>query len=260
MKKGSRHLDHDREYRTDVRPYGADAFLVFGNQHQLPVGEADHVLGDRVIHLEVIVVDGYQFYILDFRRIAVADANHLARIGRQAGLHGFRRPEIGRIDRHLEGTGQIGRWFIAFLFGAGLFILLLVSVFLTLAVEPGVNRLAARGWRRGTATISILLGVLISFLVFAGAVSGFIERHPTIKMLALAFLLMIGLMLVVEGFGKHIEKGYIYFAMGFSVFVEMLNLRIRGRNWDAKPVRLRQRIAPRRPSPMPQKMRMIDED
>jgi predicted tellurium resistance membrane protein TerC len=77
---------------------------------------------------------------------------------------------------------------------------------------------------------------VIVMLVFAGAVSGFIERHPTIKMLALAFLLMIGLMLVVEGFGKHIEKGYIYFAMAFSLFVELLNLRILARR---APVALR---------------------
>jgi predicted tellurium resistance membrane protein TerC len=55
----------------------------------------------------------------------------------------------------------------------------------------------------------------------------FVERHPSIKMLALSFLLLIGMALVAEGFHQHIPKGYIYFAMGFSVFVEMLNLRTR---------------------------------
>jgi predicted tellurium resistance membrane protein TerC len=61
----------------------------------------------------------------------------------------------------------------------------------------------------------------------SGPLGDFVERHPTIKMLALSFLLLIGMALVAEGFHQHIPKGYIYFAMGFSVFVEMLNLRAR---------------------------------
>jgi len=68
---------------------------------------------------------------------------------------------------------------------------------------------------------------LIIMLAAAGTISGFVERHPTIKMLALSFLLLIGTNLVGEGFGLHIPKGYTYFAMGFSVMVEMLNLRLR---------------------------------
>jgi len=70
----------------------------------------------------------------------------------------------------------------------------------------------------------------------AGPISAFVEGHPTIKMLALAFLLLIGMSLVADGFGRHIPKGYVYFAMGFSVFVEMLNLRARSR---LRPVHLR---------------------
>jgi predicted tellurium resistance membrane protein TerC len=71
--------------------------------------------------------------------------------------------------------------------------------------------------------------VAVAFMMFfSGAVSDFVHRHPTVKMLALAFLLMIGVTLIAEGFGQHIPKGYIYFAMAFSVFVEMLNLRVRG--------------------------------
>ncbi len=66
-------------------------------------------------------------------------------------------------------------------------------------------------------------------LVFADSISEFIERHPTLKMLALSFLLLIGVMLVLEGTGKHVEKGYIYFAMGFSLVVEMLNLRMKSK-------------------------------
>ncbi len=72
--------------------------------------------------------------------------------------------------------------------------------------------------------IAVVLAVLIMLLA-AESISGFVEKHPTVKMLALAFLVMIGVSLLVEGWGGHIDKGYIYFAMGFSVLVEMLNLR-----------------------------------
>jgi len=71
---------------------------------------------------------------------------------------------------------------------------------------------------------AIVIAVLV-MMIFAEAVSGFIERHPTLKMLALAFLLMIGLMLVLEGVGIHVPRGYIYFAMAFSLGVELLNIR-----------------------------------
>lgn len=79
------------------------------------------------------------------------------------------------------------------------------------------------------------LGVMIAAVVLAvgvmlwsaGPISEFVQRHPTVKMLALSFLLLIGLSLIADGLGQHISKGYIYFAMGFSVFVEMLNLRAR---------------------------------
>jgi predicted tellurium resistance membrane protein TerC len=106
---------------------------------------------------------------------------------------------------------------------------------------------------------AVVIAVLV-MMVAAGSISDFVENHPTIKILALSFLLLIGMSLVAEGLGQHIPKGYIYFAMGFSVFVEMLNLRMRGKSWEAKPVRLRQRIAPKRRSPQPPKMRMIDGD
>lgn len=84
--------------------------------------------------------------------------------------------------------------------------------------------------------------VAIGFMMlFAAPVSAFVNRHPTIKILALSFLLLIGLTLLVEGFEVHVPKGYIYFAMGFSVFVEMLNMRLRKRS---KPVKLHERYAP----------------
>ncbi len=83
---------------------------------------------------------------------------------------------------------------------------------------------------------AIVIAVII-MMVFAGGISNFVEKHPTVKMLALSFLLMIGLLLVADGLGHHVPKGYVYFAMGFSVFVEMLNLRSRART---RPVQLHQ--------------------
>jgi predicted tellurium resistance membrane protein TerC len=82
--------------------------------------------------------------------------------------------------------------------------------------------------------VIVAAGIMI-FL--SGPIAGFVEKHPTIKMLALSFLLMIGFTLVVEGLHQHIPKGYIYFAMGFSIFVEMINLRVRTDH--VKPVNLR---------------------
>jgi predicted tellurium resistance membrane protein TerC len=76
------------------------------------------------------------------------------------------------------------------------------------------------------AAVTIAVFVM---LLAAGAISGFVDRHPTIKMLALAFLIMIGVVLVADGLGQHIERGYVYFAMAFSTLVELLNLRIRAR-------------------------------
>jgi predicted tellurium resistance membrane protein TerC len=75
----------------------------------------------------------------------------------------------------------------------------------------------------------------------AGPVSDFVERHPTVKMLALSFLLMIGVSLIAEAFEQHIPKGYIYFAMAFSVLVEMLNLRAKR---VGRPVHLRPGYTP----------------
>jgi predicted tellurium resistance membrane protein TerC len=73
-------------------------------------------------------------------------------------------------------------------------------------------------------------------MLSATAVAGFVDRHPTVKILALSFLLLIGVSLMADGLGQHISKGYIYFAMAFSVFVEFLNLRAHRR---MKPVELR---------------------
>ena len=86
-------------------------------------------------------------------------------------------------------------------------------------------------WVMVTAVV-ISIGVI---LAFAGQISAFVERHPTVKMLALSFLLLIGVMLTADGLGQHIPKGYIYFAMAFSLGVEMLNLRMRKRKGESRP-------------------------
>jgi predicted tellurium resistance membrane protein TerC len=84
---------------------------------------------------------------------------------------------------------------------------------------------------------AVVLAVLF-MLAFSGIVSTFVDRHPTVKMLALAFLLLIGVVLVADGLGQHFSKGYIYFAMAFSLFVEILNLRARAKR--GAPVKLHQ--------------------
>ena len=84
--------------------------------------------------------------------------------------------------------------------------------------------------------VAVIISVLI-MMIAAEPISAFVHRHPTVKMLALSFLLLIGMSLLLEGFDHHIPKGYVYFAMGFSVFVEMINLRVRRKS---APVNLRE--------------------
>jgi predicted tellurium resistance membrane protein TerC len=86
--------------------------------------------------------------------------------------------------------------------------------------------------------IAVVIAVVV-MMVLAGPISRFVDKHPTLKILALSFLLLIGVTLIAEGFEQHISKGYIYFAMAFSVFVEMINLRVRAK---AKPVKLHRRM------------------
>ena len=93
-----------------------------------------------------------------------------------------------------------------------------------------------------TSQLPIMIAAVVIAVIFmmvsSGAISNFVHRHPTIKILALSFLILIGVTLIAEGLDQHISKGYIYFAMAFSVFVEMLNLRMRGPK--AAPVELRE--------------------
>ena len=90
--------------------------------------------------------------------------------------------------------------------------------------------------------VAAMVIAMLVMLVSMGAVAGFVERHPSVKILALAFLLLIGVMLVADGMGQHVSKAYIYVAMAFSLFVELLNLRYRTRR---QPVRLHRRYEDR---------------
>lgn len=130
-------------------------------------------------------------------------------------------------EEHHEAGVSKGASFV----GVLIQILLLDIVFSIDSVITAVGMIPPEQIGVMVAAVVIAVGVM---LVSAGTISGFVDRHPTIKMLALAFLLMIGAMLVAEGLHQHISKGYIYFAMAFSVFVEFLNIRIRKKS--AKPV------------------------
>ncbi len=98
--------------------------------------------------------------------------------------------------------------------------------------------------------IAAVIVAAVGMIFSADALSNFVDEHPTIKMLALSFLLMIGFTLIVEGLHQHIPKGYVYFAMGFSVFVEFLNLRMRKN--EREPLKLHQQYAESKPPTAPE--------
>ena len=141
------------------------------------------------------------------------------------------------IHQKLEGEpGQISTRTAASFSGVIVQILLLDIVFSLDSVITAVGMVDQIAVM--VAAVVIAVGFM---LVFAGPISEFVERHPTVKMLALSFLLLIGFALIAEGLDQHIPKGYIYFAMAFSLGVETLNLRLRRK---VEPVRLHERIVP----------------
>jgi predicted tellurium resistance membrane protein TerC len=95
------------------------------------------------------------------------------------------------------------------------------------SVITAVGMVKSDGYAGLAVMITAIVLAVIVMLVFSGKISDFVERHPTLKMLALSFLLLIGVMLVAEGIGTHFDKRFIYFAMAFSLVVEMLNMRLR---------------------------------
>lgn len=117
-------------------------------------------------------------------------------------------------------------------FGAVIFQIMLLDIVFSLDSVITAVGMVDEIWIMVTAVITAILVVMF----FATPISNFVHEHPTVKMLALSFLLLIGTTLVAEGFGQHIEKGYIYFAIAFAGLVEVLNLRLRAAR--AQPVRL----------------------
>ena len=116
-------------------------------------------------------------------------------------------------------------------------IILLDVVFSLDSVITGVGMVAELTNRHGINMSVIVIAMVVAvgvMLLSAGAISAFINRHPSMKILALSFLLLIGTMLVVEGLGQHVPKGYIYFAMAFSLVVELLNMRFRKKHHPVK--------------------------
>jgi predicted tellurium resistance membrane protein TerC len=137
------------------------------------------------------------------------------------------------IHEKLEGVEGHGSARVAASFAAVIAQILLLDIVFSLD-----SVITAVGMADDVAVMIIAVIVAVGvMLVSAGAISDFVDHHPTVKILALSFLLLIGVSLIAEGFDQHIPKGYIYFAMAFSVFVEMINLRVRRK---ADPVQLHQ--------------------
>jgi len=127
------------------------------------------------------------------------------------------------IHDKLEGVEGARSAKVAPSFGAVIVQIMLLDIVFSLD-----SVITAVGMADSIAVMVVAVVIAVGIMMLsAGSVSEFVQRHPTVKVLALSFLLLIGMSLVGEGLGHHIPKGYIYFAMGFSVFVEMINLRLR---------------------------------
>jgi predicted tellurium resistance membrane protein TerC len=137
------------------------------------------------------------------------------------------------IHDKLEGQEGHGSARVAPSFGAVIIQIMLLDIVFSLD-----SVITAVGMADDISVMVAAVVIAVGIMMFsAEPISGFVNRHPTVKMLALSFLLLIGVSLVGDGLGLHIPKGYIYFAMGFSVFVEMINLRVRK---SVSPVKLHQ--------------------
>jgi len=140
------------------------------------------------------------------------------------------------IHDKLEGAAEGERKPIVSTFVAVIIQIILLDIIFSLD-----SVITAVGMAQHISIMVIAVVIAVIFMMFfAKYISDFVHKHPTVKMLALAFLLLIGVALIAEGFDQHIPKGYIYFAMAFSVLVEMLNLRLR--RAPAEPVELRSRF------------------
>lgn len=136
------------------------------------------------------------------------------------------------IHEKLEGDEVVLKTRVGVTFGAVIVQILLLDIVFSLD-----SIITALGMANQLSVMVAAVVIAVMFMMlFSGKISAFVEAHPTIKMLALSFLLLIGVALIGDGFDMHIPKGYIYFAMAFSVMVEMLNLKLRA----GTPVKLHQ--------------------
>lgn len=140
----------------------------------------------------------------------------------------------GEVHQLLEGEeGEESRKIASSFVGVILQIMMIDLIFSLDSIITAVGMVREVGVMIAAVVASVGL-----MMLFAGAIGRFVSEHPTIKMLALSFLVVVGVVLIADGFGHHVPKGYIYFAMAFSVCVEMLNIRLRKN--AAKPVDLRE--------------------
>ncbi|MBW8879051.1 MAG: TerC family protein [Acidobacteria bacterium] len=133
------------------------------------------------------------------------------------------------IHEKLEGEEGEASWRVAASFGAVIAQILVLDIVFSLD-----SVITAVGMANHLPVMIAAVVIAVGVMMFAaGPIGDFVARHPTVKMLALAFLILIGMSLLAEGLGQHIPKGYVYFAMAFSVFVEFLNLRMRKKQGQA---------------------------
>jgi predicted tellurium resistance membrane protein TerC len=138
----------------------------------------------------------------------------------------------GEIHQLLEGQEGHASTSVAPVFSAVIFQILIIDLVFSLdSIITAVGMVD-----RVEIMIAAVIASVTLMMLFASAVGRFVSTHPTIKMLALSFLLLIGVVLIADGFGHHVPKGYVYFAMAFSICVEMLNIRMRKKS--ARPVTL----------------------
>jgi len=139
---------------------------------------------------------------------------------------------VGEIHQALEGAETHGAGIVKATFAAVIMQIMLIDMVFSLdSIITAVGMV-----EQVTVMIAAVVASVGLMMLFAGPIGRFVSAHPTVKMLALAFLVVIGVVLIAEGFGHHVPKGYIYTAMAFSLLVEMLNMRLRKR--VSKPVHL----------------------
>jgi predicted tellurium resistance membrane protein TerC len=145
---------------------------------------------------------------------------------------------VHEIHNSLEGEGDDGKPAVHAV--AGNFVAILIQIAIIDIVFSLDSVITAVGLADDVEVMVLAIVTSVAVMMFAARPIGeFVDAHPTIKMLALAFLVLVGVTLMAEGFDAHVPKGYIYFAMAFSVAVEMLNIRMRDRRRGRAPIKLR---------------------